>query len=100
MSRKTNHLAVLGFLLPFAAAGAAAALILLFRHDLHSTRFRAAFLILVPAFLLSGLISAIRSLPLIQERDDRDYAYSGLALNLIFLAMFLITAAAFLLASP
>lgn len=86
--RKTNHLAVLGFLLPFAAAGVTAGLVLWAEDKSDWLLFVLPYLTLVPAMLVIGLILAFKSIPLIRERDDKDYAYSGLTLNIIFLGMY------------
>lgn len=87
--KKTNHRAVLGFLLPFLAMGAAGGIVLWNRA--HGLPFPVwlPLLTLVPALLLSGLVLSITSIPLIDERGDRDYAYSGLVLN-AFLLLFLV----------
>lgn len=86
--KKSNNLAVLGFLLPFAAAAMAGGLILLVRKDFTSTRFLVPYLSLVPLALVGGLVCSIRSIPLIPDLDDKDYAYSGLTLNILFLAIY------------
>ena len=79
--KKTNHLAVAGFLLPFAAAGAMALLFLWLGEDSHSLEFLVPYLTLIP---------------LIEECDDKDYAYSGLTLNILFLFFYVISIAYFL----
>jgi hypothetical protein len=89
--RKTNHLAVLGFLLPFAAVGIVALLVLTVREDYKTLRFSIPYLTLVPLILFAGLLCSIRSIPLIEERNDKDYAYSGLTLNLLFLFTYVIS---------
>lgn len=86
--RKTNHPAVMGFLLPFAAAAVTGLLVLLVREDFRSGRFLLPFLTVIPSILLAGLLLSLKSIPLIEEQDDRDYAYSGLTLNILFLLIY------------
>ncbi len=90
--------------MPFVAAGLASALVL-YGHNEYgsasypSTLFRITFLALIPLILLLGLWLSIKSIPLIPERGDKDYAYSGLVLNLFFILLYvfcLITIAYFL----
>jgi hypothetical protein len=38
--------------------------------------------------MLAGLISSIKSIPLIEEKDDKDYAYSGLTLNILSVCIY------------
>jgi hypothetical protein len=86
--RKTNHLAVAGFLLPFLSAGVTSCLILLVREDLRSPKFFIPYLSLVPIIFLAGLVSSLKSIPLIEERNDKDYAYCGLTLNILSIAAY------------
>jgi hypothetical protein len=88
-SKKTNNLAVLGFLLPFVAAGVAGLLVLAGKEDFRSLKFSICYLTLVPIALLTGLASSVRSIPLIEERNDKDYAYSGLTLNILFICVYI-----------
>lgn len=87
--RKTNNRAVLGFLFPFLAMGLASGLVLWERA--HGLPFPVwvPLLTLIPVILAVGLLLSIKSIPLIQELGDKDYAYSGLVLN-AFLILFLI----------
>ena len=94
--KKTNHLAVAGFLLPFAAAGAMALLFLWLGEDSHSLEFLVPYLTLIPLILIAGLVLSLKSIPLIEECDDKDYAYSGLTLNILFLFFYVISIAYFL----
>lgn len=87
--RKTNHLAIAGFLLPFVAAAVMGALLLIVREDLRSLKFAVPYLTVIPAILLGGFISSLKSIPLIPERDDKDYAYSGLTLSILFLVVYI-----------
>jgi hypothetical protein len=86
--RKTNHLAIIGFLLPFVSAGLASVYVLCNPADLGSFGFRVVFIALIPLVLGLGLFSSIRSIPLIQEKGDKDYAYSGLVLNIFFILLY------------
>ena len=86
--RKTNHLAVAGFLIPFAAAGLCGGLILAGGNNLHALRYSFLYLMLVPFILLAGLAASIKSIPRVRELGDKDYAYSGLVLNIVFLAVY------------
>ncbi len=87
--RKTNNRAVLGFILPFLAMGMASVLVLWDRTHGLPVPVWVPLLILVPLLLVAGLLLSIKSIPLIQELGDKDYAYSGLVLN-AFLILFLI----------
>jgi hypothetical protein len=87
--RKNNHPAIAGFLLPFVAAGVASAYVLYGSRDYTSWVSKAVFLALVPLILVAGLYASFRSLPLIAEKGDKDYAYSGLVLNVFFILLYL-----------
>lgn len=89
--RKPNHLAVIGFLLPFAAVGLVGGLILTVKEDCASHVFLVPYLGLVPLILICGLLCSIKSIPLIPELNDKDYAYSGLTFNLLFLVLYIIS---------
>ena len=89
--RKTNHLAVAGFLLPFGAAGVMGLLILIGQEDFRSPGFSVLYLTIVPLILLAGVVSSLKSIPLIEERNDKDYAYSGLTLNILFMSIYIIS---------
>lgn len=86
--RKTNHYAVFGFLAPFGAAGAAALLVLFGDVELRVYYVKILYLTVVPFILFIGLIASIKSIPLIRERDDADYAYAGLTLNILFILVY------------
>jgi len=98
--RKPNHLAILGFLLPFVAAGVTALLILVSRGQPGSLVFSVPYLSIVPLILLAGLSSSIKSIPMIPERNDKDYAYAGLTLSLLFLLIYGVSLFYFFLNSP
>jgi len=87
--RKTNHLAIAGFLLPFLCAGFASFCVLFGRGDYTSYRFLISFLGIVPILLAAGVFLSVKSIPLIEESGDKDYAYSGLVLNLFFALLYL-----------
>jgi hypothetical protein len=89
--REQNHLAIAGFLLPFCAAGLAALAMLAVGKDQSSLTFGILFLGMIPAILLGGLCLSLRSIPLIAQRGDKDYAYSGLAINILFAFMYLLS---------
>jgi hypothetical protein len=86
--RKTNHPAIVGFLLPFVSAGLASVYVLCNPADYASFRFRVLFIVLIPLVLGLGLFLSIRSIPLIQEKGDKDYAYSGLVMNIFFILLY------------
>lgn len=85
---KVNHPAIVGFLLPFLAAGAACACVLVGGGNPGSVFFKAMFFVFIPLVLAGGLYAGLRSIPLIAERGDRDYAYSGLVLNVFFILLY------------
>jgi hypothetical protein len=98
-SQKANSLAIAGFLAPFAAAGIAGILILGFGEEITSSRVSILYLTIVPVALLTGLILCLKSIPLIEELGDKDYAYSGLTLNILFIIVY-ITSLIYFLSSP
>jgi hypothetical protein len=98
-SQKANSLAIAGFLAPFVAAGITGILILGFGEDVTSFRVSILYLTIVPLVLLTGLVFSLKSIPLIEKLGDRDYAYSGLTLNILFLIVY-ITSVAYFLSSP
>jgi len=98
--RKTNHLAVAGFVLPFFAAGVTGALLLIWQEDFESLKFSICYLILVPLIMLAGLISSLKSIPFIEEKGDKDYAYSGLTMNVLFLCIYIFSLIYFYFAPP
>lgn len=87
--RKTNNRAVLGFMLPFLAMGIASGFVLWDRAHGLPVPVWVPLLTLVPVLLIVGLLLSIKSIPLVQELGDKDYAYSGLVLN-GFLILFLL----------
>ncbi|MBN1106090.1 MAG: hypothetical protein JXL84_21960 [Deltaproteobacteria bacterium] len=88
-ARKTNHYAIAGFLLPFAAAGLACVFVLFGRNGLLSFRFWIPFFTVIPLILCLGLVSSLKSIPRITDLGDKDYAYSGLVLNIFFVIVYL-----------
>ena len=87
--RKTNHPAIAGFLLPFVAAGLASITVLCGQRGLSSFWARICFFVLIPLTLILGLFCSIRSIPRISDRGDKDYAYSGLVLNVFFILLYI-----------
>lgn len=86
---KTNHRAIAGFLLPFLAAGCASVFVLYGRSDVLSSRFRFLLLAVVPAILIAGLVLSAKSIPRIKDLGDKDYAFSGLVLNIFFILIYI-----------
>ena len=78
--------------MPFAAAGIASATILWGWNDQGSFFSRLTFMAIIPLLLLFGLSLSIKSIPLIQEKGDKDYAYSGLVLNIFFILLYVFSA--------
>ncbi len=93
--RKTNNLAVLGFLLPFVAAAVSGGLILITKKDFGKNIFLVPYVSIVPLLLFCGLICSVRSIPRIPDLGDKDYAYSGLTLNILFLGIYFTSVAYF-----
>jgi hypothetical protein len=89
---KSNHPAIIGFLVPFAAAGIASVSVLWGWNNHSSFFFRLIFVAIIPLLLLFGLWLSIKSIPLIQEKGDKDYAYSGLVLNIFFILLYIFSA--------
>jgi hypothetical protein len=89
--RKANHLAIIGFLLPFAAAALLGLLLMFGKEDFRSLRFSVFYLSVVPLALLVGIVLCLKSIPLIEERGDQDYAYSGLTLNILFIFVYIVS---------
>lgn len=87
--QKPNSRAIAGFLAPFGAAGITAGLVLGFGKGLASPFGLILYVTIVPLLLVAGLILSLRSIPFIQTLGDKDYAYSGLTLNLLFLIVHL-----------
>jgi hypothetical protein len=87
--RKTNHLAIAGFLMPFLCAGFASFYVLFGKGDYGSYLFLVSFLGIIPVLLGVGLFFSIKSIALIEEKGDKDYACSGLVLNLFFSLLYL-----------
>jgi hypothetical protein len=87
--RKTNHAAIAGFLMPFLCAGFASFYVLFGKGDYESYRFLISFLGIIPVLLAAGVFLSVKSIALIEEKGDKDYAYSGLVLNLFFALLYL-----------
>jgi hypothetical protein len=89
--KKSNNLAVFGFLLPFAASAIAGSLILVVKKNFASMKFLIPYLSLLPFLLLCGLVCSIKSIPLIPDLNDKDYAYSGLTVNVLFIMIYIVS---------
>ncbi len=88
---KANHFAIAGFLLPFGAAGLTGALLLAGKEEFGALKYSLVYLTVVPLILLAGVFLCLKAIPLIPERGDKDYAYSGLTLGILFFFMYLIS---------
>ncbi len=86
--RKTNHYAVAGFLLPILVV-ALACVFVLFGFVSFPFGYRLFLLALIPILLCFGVALSLKSIPRIEELGDKDYAYSGLILNIFFLIIYL-----------
>ena len=75
--------------MPFLCAGFASFYVLLGKGDYASNRFLISFLAIIPVLLATGLFLSIKSIGLVEEKGDKDYAYSGLVLNLFFSLFYL-----------
>ena len=87
--QKPNSMAIAGFLVPFVAAGLTGLILLASGHGLGPAVLSILYLTVVPLTLLAGLFLSIRSIPLIEKLGDKDYAYCGLVLNILFLLVYL-----------
>jgi hypothetical protein len=68
-----------------------AAWAVLARGEASPVTFGILFLGVIPGTLLGGLCLSLRSIPLIAQRGDKDYAYSGLTLNILFTFIYLLS---------
>ena len=98
-SQKPNNLAIAGFLAPFIAAGITALLLLGLGKDIKPFKISIAYLTITPLILLTGTVLSLKSIPLVQELGDKDYAYSGLILNILFLIVY-VTSLIYFFSSP
>lgn len=80
-----------GFLAPFVATGITCALMLLAKDDFETSGLFVLYEFIIPIIPFFGLIMGIRSIPKIPELGDRDYAYSGIFLNVLFLVIFVLS---------
>jgi hypothetical protein len=87
--RKTNHPAIAGFLMPFLCAGFASFYVLFGKRDYASYLFLISFLGIIPVLIAAGLFLSVKSISFIEEKGDKDYAYSGLVLNLFLALLYL-----------
>ena len=98
-SQKPNGLAIAGFLAPFVAAGITGLLLLAVGEDLKPFKVSIAYLTITPLILLTGIVLSLKSIPLVEEFGDKDYAYSGLILNILFLIVY-VTSLIYFFSSP
>jgi len=89
--RKTNNRAIAGFLLPFVAAGLASVLVLGLGQESLPFQIWVPFVTVIPLILVLGLFLSIKAIPFIEKLGDRDYAYSGLVLNIFFILFYIIS---------
>ncbi len=89
--KKANTLAVAGFLAPFVAAGITCGLLLMAGDDFKSSKVFIAYQLAIPLVLIIGVVLGVKSIPHIPRLGDKDYAYSGLLLNVFFLVVFLLS---------
>ena len=87
--QKQNGPAIAGFLAPFVAAGFTGLLLLSLGEDLKPLKVSIAYLTVTPLILLTGIVLSLKSIPLVQKFGDKDYAYSGLTLNILFLIVYI-----------
>ncbi|MGD9034666.1 MAG: hypothetical protein PVJ69_20520 [Desulfobacteraceae bacterium] len=87
--RKTNNRAIAGFLLPFVAAGLASVLVLGFDRESLPFQLWVPFVTVIPLILILGLTLSLKSVPFIEKLGDKDYAYSGLVLNIFFILFYI-----------
>jgi len=75
--------------MPFLCAGFASFSVLFGKGDYASYLFLISFLGIIPVLLAAGLFLSIKSIGLVEEKGDKDYACSGLVLNLFFSLFYL-----------
>jgi len=75
--------------MPFLCAGFASFYVLFGKGDYVSFRFLITFLGVIPVLLAAGVFLSVKSIAFIEEKGDKDYAYSGLVLNLFFALLYL-----------
>jgi hypothetical protein len=89
--RRTNHFAIAGFLAPFISGAIFCILLLIAEDTLRTSPIFPVYLIFIPLTLLVGIVFSIKSIPLIEEKGEKDYAYAGLVLNLFFLSVYILS---------
>ncbi len=98
--RKTNNRAIAGFLLPFVAAGLASVLVLGFKEGSLPFQLWVPFVTVVPMILGLGLVLSLKSFRFIEKLGDKDYAYSGLVLNIFFILFYVTSLIYYLWTAP
>ena len=78
-------------MLPFVAAGLASVLVLGFEEGSLPFQLWVPFITVVPMILVLGLVLSLKSLPFIEKLGDKDYAHSGLILNIFFILFYIIS---------
>ncbi|MCD6294570.1 MAG: hypothetical protein J7M20_06525 [Deltaproteobacteria bacterium] len=89
--KKANTRAIAGFLAPFVSAGVLCGLLLITGDEFKSSKIFIIYQIAIPLILITGIVLGIKPIPHIPELGDKDYAYSGLFLNIFFLVVFVLS---------
>ena len=71
------------------AAGLASVLVLGFDRASLPFQFWVPFVTVIPLILILGLTLSLKSVPFIEKLGDKDYAYSGLVLNIFFILFYI-----------
>ena len=70
-------------------AGLASVLVLGFNRESLPFQFWVPFVTVIPLILILGLALSLKSVPYIDKLGDKDYAYSGLVLNIFFILFYI-----------
>ncbi len=73
------------------AAGLASVLVLGLGQESLPFQIWVPFVTVIPLILVLGLVLSIKAIPFIEKLGDRDYAYSGLVLNVFFILFYIIS---------
>jgi hypothetical protein len=71
------------------AAGLASVLVLGFDQESLPFQLWVPFVTVIPLILILGLTLSLKSVPFIEKLGDKDYAYSGLVLNIFFILFYI-----------